>query len=604
MKNKTFKIRPISLALLLAGIGMAPASYAVDLMAVEGSWTPTGGTPITMWGFATGTSCPAGPVNWDVGPQLTDTDLVAGDLTINLLNCLSEPVSIVIPGQGMPSVNGGIPAGSIPSGTQPARMTSFVGQADIGGTATYTWTGVKPGTYLYQSGSHPAKQVQMGLYGALTVGTYPGTSGDVTMLYSEIDPALHSPPAAATPLGYHPRHYLVNGSEDQPVPVPVQGAGDTNQPTVLRFLNAGLDFHVPALNGSYMSLVAEDGHSYPFAKQQYSASLPAGKTIDALWQPASAGSHVIYDRRGNGMVATLTATAGVGAPVALADSYAVDEDVSLVTIAGDLTFPGVLDNDPGPGTLTAILVSAPSSGTLDPTLAADGSFTYTPNAHFNGSDSFSYKGNNGTLDSNVASVNITVDPINDAPVADPNGPYTATVNVPVTLDGSGSSDIDGDALTYAWDFGDTNLGTGVMPSHTYTATGTYTVSLVVNDGTVDSAATTTTVDVGVAVNTAPVAVEDFATVQRNSAAAFINLTDNDSDADGNLKDGLGNVASGQIDITTGTTTTRGGTVTVVTNGVNYTPKRNFRGTDTFNYIVSDLDGAPSNEVTVRVNVVK
>ena len=95
-----------------------------------------------------------------------------------------------------------------------------------------------------------------------------------------------------------------------------------------------------------------------------------------------------------------------------------------------------------------------------------------------------------------------------------------------------------------------------------------------------------------------------ATVQRNSAAAFINLTDNDSDVDGNLKDGLGNVAPGQINITTGSKTTRGGTVTVLTNGVNYTPKKNFRGTDTFNYIVSDLDGAPSNEVTVRVNVVK
>jgi hypothetical protein len=107
-----------------------------------------------------------------------------------------------------------------------------------------------------------------------------------------------------------------------------------------------------------------------------------------------------------------------------------------------------------------------------------------------------------------------------------------------------------------------------------------------------------------AVNIPPVAVEDFATVQRNSAATFINLTDNDSDADGNLKDDLGNVAAGQINITTGSTTTRGGTVTVLTNGVNYTPKRNFRGTDTFKYIVSDLDGAPSNEVTVRVNVVK
>ena len=206
-------------------------------------------------------------------------------------------------------------------------------------------------------------------------------------------------------------------------------------------------------------------------------------------------------------------------------------------------------------------------------------------------------------------------PGNDAPVADPNGPYTATVNVPVTLDGTGSSDIDvGDTLTYAWDFGDINdatPGAGAMPSHTYTAIGTYTVSLVVNDGTEDSAAVTTTVDVGVAVNTAPVAVEDFKTVQRNSAVAFINLTDNDSDADNNLKvdaNGdpaeVGTVAPGQINITTGSTTTRGGTVTVLTNGVNYTPKRNFRGTDTFNYTVTDLAGDVSNEVTVRVNVVK
>jgi hypothetical protein len=45
-------------------------------------------------------------------------------------------------------------------------------------------------------------------------------------------------------------------------------------------------------------------------------------------------------------------------------------------------------------------------------------------------------------------------------------------------------------------------------------------------------------------------------------------------------------------------------VSVLTNGVNYTPKRNFRGTDTFNYTVADLDGAVSNEVTVRINVVR
>ena len=45
-------------------------------------------------------------------------------------------------------------------------------------------------------------------------------------------------------------------------------------------------------------------------------------------------------------------------------------------------------------------------------------------------------------------------------------------------------------------------------------------------------------------------------------------------------------------------------MTISTNGVNFTPKKNFRGTGTFNYTVKDLDNAESNEVTVRVNVVK
>lgn len=596
MKNKTFKMRPISLALLLAGIGMAQASHAVNLVAIEGQWSPDGGvTQIPMWGFATDTGQFCGsPQSWTVGPQLTDTDLVGGNLAINLRNCLSEPVSIIIPGQSATFT-------PVRSGN---RVTAFTTEAPAGGTASYTWTGVKPGTYLYQSGSHPAKQVQMGLYGALTTGSYPDSHDEVTLLYSEIDPALHNPPAAATPRGYNPRHFLVNGAESQ-TGIP---GGDTNHPTTLRLLNAGLDFHVPTLvNGGYMSLVAEDGNAYPFVKQQYSVNLAAGKTIDALWHADADGDYVIYDRRGNNMLASLTVAAGAGQPIASDDAYGISEDGVLNVAA-----IGVLANDTD-SALAALtvppasvsLVSSTSSGSL--ALNADGSFSYTPNADFNGSDSFTYKANDGGLDSNVASVSITVAPGNDAPAADAGGPYAATVNVPVDFDGSGSSDIDGDALTFAWDFDTDNpgvsTGTGATPSHTYTATGSYNVSLVVNDGTVDSLVSTSTVQVNVAVNAAPVAQDDTFTVFRNSLANNLDLTANDSDVDGNLKVG-GTVAPGQITITTGATTTRGGTVNVITNGVNYVPKRNFRGTDTFNYIVRDLDGAPSNEVTVRVNVVR
>jgi len=66
------------------------------------------------------------------------------------------------------------------------------------------------------------------------------------------------------------------------------------------------------------------------------------------------------------------------------------------------------------------------------------------------------------------------------PVADPSGPYASDGGT-VQFDGSKSTDLDGDALGYNWDFGDGSAGTGVRPSHSYTADGTYNVTLVVTD---------------------------------------------------------------------------------------------------------------------------
>ncbi len=106
--------------------------------------------------------------------------------------------------------------------------------------------------------------------------------------------------------------------------------------------------------------------------------------------------------------------------------------------------------------------------------------------------------NDGTVDSAPVTTTATVTEVNDPPVADPGGPYSGTEDLALAFDGSGSSDPDGDPLTYAWDFGDGNTGTGVAPSHTYLAGGIYTVSLVVNDGTVDSAPATTTATIAAA----------------------------------------------------------------------------------------------------------
>ncbi|NEU06730.1 tandem-95 repeat protein, partial [Flavihumibacter sp. R14] len=96
--------------------------------------------------------------------------------------------------------------------------------------------------------------------------------------------------------------------------------------------------------------------------------------------------------------------------------------------------------------ITAIKVTDPANGTL--VFNADGSFTYTPNANFNGTDSFTYKVSDGSLESNIATVTITVTPVNDAPVA-LNDAYTTTEETPVSVPLPGvmtnDSDIDGDA---------------------------------------------------------------------------------------------------------------------------------------------------------------
>lgn len=96
---------------------------------------------------------------------------------------------------------------------------------------------------------------------------------------------------------------------------------------------------------------------------------------------------------------------------------------------------------------------------------------------------------NPTNDSGEPDIRLTQFSIisnNEPPIANPDGPYLGAVNTEMAFDGTGSSDPDGDPLTYAWDFGDGNTSTGATPTHSYDAAGIYNVCLTVNDGYVDS----------------------------------------------------------------------------------------------------------------------
>ena len=107
---------------------------------------------------------------------------------------------------------------------------------------------------------------------------------------------------------------------------------------------------------------------------------------------------------------TITVTNVNEAPVAVADSYSTLQSTQRVVDA-----PGVLANDSDVDsiTITAILVDGVSHGLFE--LHADGSFVYTPTAGYNGPDSFTYKANDGELDSNTVTVSITVTSTNEAP---------------------------------------------------------------------------------------------------------------------------------------------------------------------------------------------
>lgn len=227
-----------------------------------------------------------------------------------------------------------------------------------------------------------------------------------------------------------------------------------------------LDYNDTHAIASPVTLVSSDlpaGHRGTLTASIIDDTVGAGDTAGkAAWNYEIDNAAVKYLKAGQAAVETVniaivdstgrsatqqvavTITGINDGPVSSNDSgYSVDEDGALTVTAA----LGLLANDTDPegDPLTALLQSGPAHGLL--ALASDGSFSYTPDADYFGSDSFSYKANDGTVNGNLATVAIEVNGVNDAPVAADKAINSAKTTAHVFNVGDfGFSDADHDAL--------------------------------------------------------------------------------------------------------------------------------------------------------------
>jgi FtsP/CotA-like multicopper oxidase with cupredoxin domain len=343
MRFNTFKSLLIKSGLAASVLLLASgASFAQSVSLTAGATTTTlpDGSVVPMWGYSCSAAAvaPATCVSLNTKAAVGTWSPVVitvppGNLTINLTNSLPAAVpetSLVIVGQlggglGTAATSVASPAHATQDTTWPIaaagpqnvpppqgnRVQSFSTPVGLAATLPLTWTGLRAGTYLIESGTHPSIQGPMGLYGILVVTTapagttagcaYPGAaagtcavtySAEVPMLLSEIDPVQNKAVNTAvntagfsettvwsgqpggcgnpgSPVGvvntcyppavnYTPLYYLINGvafnkslpAATNPSLFPVAPPTGVTGNVLVRLVNAGLRMHVPSIVGS------------------------------------------------------------------------------------------------------------------------------------------------------------------------------------------------------------------------------------------------------------------------------------------------------------------------------------------------------------------
>jgi hypothetical protein len=282
------------------------------------------------------------------------------------------------------------------------------------------------------------------------------------------------------------------------------------------------------------------------------------------------------------------------APVPIQDAYEINEDEDLIVVA-----PGVLENDTDPDgdDLRAFPLSQPANGAL--ALETDGSFVYTPDPNFSGSDGFTYAANDGVV-STMTSVSISILATNDAPTAENDFfdvPANTELDVPIPGVLENDVDADGDRLTVELltepregqlQF-NANGSFSYVPRMSYVGDDFFTY--LADDGNLTSLPATVTISV-TADGRPPVAADDFFRVGIDTVLVVPapGVLENDGDGDQDILSAVltENVESGVLNL-------------AGDGGFSYAPRPGFTGVVRFRYRASDGANV-SNEALVEITV--
>lgn len=304
------------------GTPSSSRASTVNLWARDGYISIPDGNNIYIWGFTD---------RQEMSAQLPGPILVLnqGDtVTVKLNNDLTEPVSISFPGQeGVKVIK---PDGKeYPAQPQydNGRLVSLTDFAAPGQSVTYRFVAARPGTFLYESGTNPHKQVHMGLYGAIVIRpgdymphhpehktAYGGGTGtqfdrEYLLIIGEIDPELHQAVELGKPYdirNYKPRYWTLNGrgNPDTDLPhymghLPSQPYGsmvmaEPGEKVLLRYVGAGIESHPLHPHGNHTRVVALDGRllrngTTDLSYKRFTVLVSPGQTYDQIFQWSGLG---------------------------------------------------------------------------------------------------------------------------------------------------------------------------------------------------------------------------------------------------------------------------------------------------------------------------